>query len=107
MRSVAGAGKTLRRSDAMKCLICRNKTAVMNAIADRLGRGRANGEKARLVKTLGQEADSLLTCADYKSDSQDCRNCRALAQRRKNMMWGMLKKLKTPRIIVPGAKRSA
>lgn len=34
----------------------------MQEIADRLGRGRGNGEKTRLVKKLGQEADSLLTC---------------------------------------------
>jgi len=89
----------------MKCQIFRNKAAVMGAIADRLGRGRTNGEKMRLVKTLGQEADSLLTCADHKGGSQDCKNCRALAQRRKNMMWGMLRNLKTTQIIVPGDKR--
>ena len=79
----------------------------MENVTARLGRGRGNGEKARLVKTLGQEADSLLTCADYKNDSQDCKNCRALAQRRKNMMWGILKNMKTAQIIVPGDKRRA
>ena len=84
----------------MKCLVFQNKAAVMQDITDRLGRCRANGEKARLVKKLGQEADSLLTCAEYKDDSQDCRNCRATALRRKNVMWGILKHLKTGQIII-------
>jgi len=84
----------------MKCLIFKNKAAVMQDITDRLGRGRTNGEKARLVKKLGQEADSLLTCADYKDDSQDCKNCRATALRRKSMMWGILKNMKAGQIIV-------
>ena len=74
----------------------------MQDITDRLGRCRANGEKARLVKKLGQEADSLLTCADYKDDSQDCRNCRATALRRKSMMCGILRNMKTGQIIVVG-----
>ncbi|MDD5210567.1 MAG: hypothetical protein PHV36_14350 [Elusimicrobiales bacterium] len=86
----------------MKCLIYQNKAAVMKDITDRLGRGRTNGEKTRLVKKLGQEADSLLTCADYKDDSQDCKNCRATAVRRKNMMWGILKNMKTGQIIIAG-----
>ncbi|MHB0996045.1 MAG: hypothetical protein ACYC2I_06725 [Elusimicrobiales bacterium] len=89
----------------MKCLIYRNKAAVMQDITDRLGRGRGNGEKTRLVKKLGQEADSLLTCPDYKHDSQDCKNCRAIAQRRKNTMWGMLKNMKTASIIIPANQR--
>ena len=84
----------------MKCLIYQNKAAVMKEITDRLGRGRTNGEKARLAKKLGQEADSLLTCADYKSYSQDCKNCRAVALRRKNMMWSILKNVKPGQIIV-------
>ena len=84
----------------MKCLIYQNKAAVLKNITDRLGRGRTNGEKARLVKNLGQEADSLLTCADYKNDSQDCKNCRATALRRKSMMWGILKNMKTGQIII-------
>ena len=84
----------------MKCLIYQNKAAVMKEITDRLGRGRANGERTRLAKKLGQEADSLLTCAVYKRDSQDCKNCRALALRRKNMMWGILKNIKPGQIIV-------
>lgn len=79
----------------MKCLIYRNKAAVMQEISDRLGRGRGNGEKARLARKLGQEADSLLTCPDYKHGSQDCKNCRAVAQRRKNTMWGIFKSVKT------------
>jgi hypothetical protein len=89
----------------MKCLIYRNKAAVMQEIIDRLGRGRGNGEKTRLVKKLGQEADSLMTCADYKNDSQDCKNCRAVAQRRKSMMWGLLRNMKTAPIIVPANKK--
>lgn len=72
----------------------------MQDITDRLGRGRTNGEKTRLVKKLGQEADLLLTCADYKDDNQDCKNCRATALRRKDVMWGLLKHLKTGQIII-------
>lgn len=89
----------------MRCLIYQNKAAVMKDITDRLGRGRGNGEKARLVRKLGQEADSLLTCSDYKNDSQECKNCRATAQRRKNMMWGILQNMKTAPIIISGNKR--
>ncbi len=74
----------------------------MKEITDRLGRGRTNGERARLVKKLGQEADSLLTCVDYKSDDQDCKNCRAVALRRKNTMWSILKNVKTGLIIIAG-----
>ena len=72
----------------------------MKEITDRLGPGRINGEKARLAKKLGQEADSLLTCAGYKSDSQDCKNCRAIASRRKNMMWSILKNVEPGQIII-------
>lgn len=84
----------------MKCLIYQNKAAVMQDITDRLGRGKANDEKTRLAKKLGQEADSLLVCADYKGDSQDCKNCHAIAQRRKNMMWGILQNIKKDQIII-------
>lgn len=72
----------------------------MKEITDRLGRDRTNGERARLAKKLGQEADSLLMCADYKRDSQDCKNCRAVAARRKNMMWDILKNVKPGQIII-------
>lgn len=74
-------------------------------ITNRLGRGRADGEKARLARKLGQEADSLLTCADYNRNSQDCKNCRAIAARRKRLMWCLLKNIKPGRIIITGTKR--
>lgn len=77
----------------------------MQEISDRLGRGRGDGEKTRLAKKLGQEADSLLTCPEHNHDSQDCKNCRAIAQRRKNTMWGMLKNMKTAPIIITADKR--
>jgi len=78
----------------MNCLIYQNKAAVVQGITDRLSRGRTSGEKERLVKKLGQETDSLLTCIDYKNDSQDCKNCRSAALRHKNMMWEILRYIK-------------
>jgi len=77
----------------------------MKDITDRLGRGRTDGERTRLARKLGQEADSLLTCADYASGSQDCKNCRAIAARRKRMMWGLLKTVKTSQLVIQGTKR--
>jgi len=76
----------------------------MKKIAARLGRGRSDGEKARLAARLGEEADSLIACADYDSASQDCKNCRAIASRRKRTMWGILKSIKTGQVILPGTK---
>lgn len=93
------------RFDFMKCIISRNKAAVIKDLSDRLARGRGDGEKARLARKLGQEADSLLMCAEYKDGSQDCKNCRAIAARRKRMMWGILKNVKTVQLVIRGAKR--
>lgn len=76
----------------------------MESVAARLCRGRTESEKRMLAGKLGQEADSLPACPEYNKDSQDCKNCRAAAARRKNTMWGILKNLKAGPIVVAAAK---
>jgi hypothetical protein len=78
----------------MKCRVFLSRDAAICDISARLGRGKSACEKARLAGQLAQEADALLACAEHSVDSQDCKNCRALALRRKRVSERIIKNLK-------------
>jgi hypothetical protein len=78
----------------MKCRVFQLKDAAISEISSKLGRGKSGSEKARLARQLAQEADSLLACVDHNGDSQDCKNCHALAARRKRVSERMVENLR-------------
>lgn len=83
----------------MQCREFQGKTAAMDALAAQLARAKGDCGKMRLARLLKQEAEALLDCPEHAEDDQDCKNCRAIAARRRRVMERLIASLKAG---VPG-----
>jgi len=67
----------------INCSIFQKQEPVIKDITDKINKAKGIQEKAVFAEELQKEVDVLLSCADYKEESLDCKNCRFIANLRK------------------------
>lgn len=86
----------------MQCREFQGKTTVLGALAAQLARAKSDCEKLRLARLMRQEAETLFDCLAHDESDQDCKNCRAMAARRRRGMERLIGNLKAG---MPGGTR--
>ena len=79
----------------MRCREATGKTAAMAALAAQLAGAKSDCWKMRLPRLLKQEAEALFDCPEHAEGDHDCKNCRAIAARRRRVLERLLGRLKT------------
>lgn len=72
-----------REESSINCSIFQKQEPVIKEITDKINQAKGVQEKARFAEELQKEADALLSCQDFKSESLDCKNCHFIANLRK------------------------
>ena len=81
------------QGDKINCLTFRKQEPVIQDITAKINRAKAVQDKAAFVEELQKEVGVLLSCPDYDQGSQDCENCRFIANLR-NKTAALLAKAK-------------
>lgn len=67
----------------INCQIFQKQEPVIKDLTDKINKAKGVREKAKFAEELQREANVLLSCTDYKSESLDCKNCHFIANLRK------------------------
>jgi len=76
--------KTMHKEETkISCLAFQRQEAIIRDLTDKINAVKAVQEKARFAEEIQKEVDVLLSCAGYKNESLDCKNCHFIANLRK------------------------
>ncbi|MBU4304853.1 MAG: hypothetical protein KJ893_04415 [Candidatus Omnitrophica bacterium] len=67
----------------ISCLTFQRQEAVIRNLTDKINAVKIAREKALFAEEIQKEVDVLLSCAGYKKESLDCKNCHFIANLRK------------------------
>ncbi len=67
----------------ISCLAFQRKETIIRDFTDRINAVKIVQEKARFAEEIQKEVDVFLSCAGYKKESLDCKNCHFIANLRK------------------------
>jgi len=67
----------------ISCLAFQRQEAIIRDLTDKINAVKVVQEKARFAEEIQKEVDVLLSCAGYKKESLDCKNCHFIANLRK------------------------
>ena len=65
------------------CPTFQKQESVIKDITDKINQAKGVLEKAKFAEELQKEAEVLLSCPDYESQSLDCKNCHFISNLRK------------------------
>lgn len=72
-----------REEPKINCLAFQRQEGIIRDLTDKINSAKTVQEKAKFAQDLQKEADVLLSCAGYKSESLDCESCHFIANLRK------------------------
>ena len=67
----------------ISCSTFQKQEAVIKDITDKINKAKGVQEKAKYAEELQKEVNVLLSCANYKEETLDCKNCHFIANLRK------------------------
>ena len=67
----------------ISCSAFQKQEPVIKDITDKINKAKGVQEKAKFAEELQKEVNVLLSCADYKGETLDCKNCHFIANLRK------------------------
>jgi len=67
----------------INCLTFQQQEPILKDSTDKINRAKGELDRTRLAKELQKEVDVLLSCPTYDSETFDCRNCRFIANLRR------------------------
>ena len=67
----------------ISCPTFQKQESVIKDITDKINGAKGVLEKAKFAEELQKEAEVLLYCPDYESQSLDCKNCHFISNLRK------------------------
>ena len=67
----------------ISCLAFQRQEAIIRDLTDKINTVKVVQEKARFAEEIQKEVNVLLSCAGYKKESLDCKNCHFIANLRK------------------------
>ncbi len=67
----------------ISCLTFQEQEPILRDAADKINKARGAQDRIRLARELQKEVDVLLSCPTYDSETFDCRNCRFIANLRR------------------------
>ena len=73
----------MEENKAINCPTFQKQESVIKDITDKINQAKGVLEKARFAEELQKEAEVLLSCPDYESQSLDCKNCHFISNLRK------------------------
>jgi len=73
----------VEENKAINCLTFQKQEPVIKDITDKINQAKGVLEKAKFAEELQKEAEVLLSCPDYESQSLDCKNCHFISNLRK------------------------
>ena len=73
----------MEENKAINCLTFQKQEPVIKDITDKINQAKGVLEKAKFAEELQKEAEVLLSCPDYESQSLDCKNCHFISNLRK------------------------
>ncbi|MCG2704298.1 MAG: hypothetical protein L6366_08010 [Candidatus Omnitrophica bacterium] len=75
--------KMRKEETKISCLTFQRQEAVIRNLTDKINAVKIAREKALFAEEIQKEVDVLLSCAGYKKESLDCKNCHFIANLRK------------------------
>ena len=73
----------MSKEEKISCSIFQKQERVIKDITNKINGAKDAQEKASFAQELQKEANVLLSCSDFKSESLDCESCHFIANLRK------------------------
>ena len=73
----------MEENKTINCQTFQKQESVIKDITDKINQAKGVLEKAKFAEELQKEAEVLLSCPDYESQSLDCKNCHFISNLRK------------------------
>jgi len=73
----------VEENKAINCPTFQKQEPFIKDITDKINQAKGVLEKAKFAEELQKEAEVLLSCPDYESQSLDCKNCHFISNLRK------------------------